>query len=164
MMSKPVPKFRVLLSLAALSAGALSFAPVQAQLLGGNASGGLGGTLSPRQLDVGGQLRANAQLPRGEALRDAAGKTAAQARGTAGAAADTAVQAQGTATTKALQAQAMATGTAQAAGAIAADKAVSVQDTAGRAAGMASAGGDVTVKPEGRGVSASASGQANVSR
>lgn len=147
MASKPTFKFRTVLSLATLSACVLSFAPAaHAGLLGG-ASGGVGGTLSPRNLDLNGQGRANvahdgnAQLPRGEKLRDATGSASGEAKGTLGAA-------KGAATDKAQQAQGTVSGTA-----------------GGTAtAGTASASGGAGVKREGRAVNASASGEASVSR
>lgn len=150
--------FRALLSIAALSAASLMSVPAQAQLLGGSATGGLGGTLSPRQLDASGQLRAKAQLPRGEALRETAsqttGQAAVQARGNVSAAADKAVQLQGAATTKTLQTQGMVSSTAG----------TTAKDVASQATQTASANGSVAVKPEDGGVSASASGQAKASR
>ena len=172
MKSKQVLPFRALLSVAALAAGGLVFAPAHAQLLGGSAAGGLGGTLSPRHIDANGQLRANAQLPRGEKLRETVGQNAVQARGNVGATTDKAVQLQGAAVDKTLQAQGMASGmaqaTAQAGGAIAVDKAATVKqattDVAGQATSTASVTGGVSVKPDNRGVSVSASGQAKASR
>lgn len=157
MMSKPIFTFRALLSLATLSACVLIAAPAaHAGLLGGGATGGLGGTLSPRTLDLNGQVGANvardgdARLPHGEKLREAAGGAAAQAQGTLGAA-------RGAAADKAQQTQGMLSGTvnggANAMGAVAAQK-----------PGNASASGSADVKPESRSVNASASGTASVGR
>lgn len=165
MISKQAFAFRALLSVAALAAAGMMSVPAQAQLLGGSATGGLGGTLSPRQIDANGQLRAKAQLPRAEQLRETAGQTSTQAtaqatqaavqsRGNVDAAADKAVQLQGAATAKALQTQGMATATA----------ATTAKDGADKATRIASANGSVSVKPEDGGVNASASGQAQASR
>lgn len=176
MVSKPISKFRTVLSLATLSACVLSFAPAaHAGLLGG-ATGSVGGTLSPRSLELNDQARANvasdgnAQLPRGEKLRDAAGSAAGEAKGSLGAA-------KGAATDRAQQAQGTvsgtASGTATAGGTIAMEKAAAAKsggaDTAatgmaGKTAGTASASGSAGVKREGRAVNASASGEASLSR
>ena len=184
MKNPQILSIRALLSVAALAAGGLAFVPAQAQLLGGNAAGGLGGTLGPRQLDVTGQLGAQGQLPRGEKLRDAAGKTAGKAAGQATAqagagasvAAEKAAQTQGAAVDKTLQTQATASGMASAAaqtgGAIAVEKAATVRQTAteakkdgaAQASGSAAVGGSASVQREERGVNASASGQATVGR
>lgn len=169
MASKPIFKFRTVLSLATLSACVLSFAPAaHASPLGG-ATGGVGGTLSPRNLELNGQGRANvardgnAQLPRGEKLRDATGSASAEAKG---AVTDKARQAQGTVS-------GTVSGTATADGAIAMEKAAAAKSggaateatgTAGKTAGTASAGGSAGVKREGRAVNASASGEASVNR
>lgn len=166
MMSKPIFKLRTVLSLATLSACMLGFAPAaQAGLLGG-VTGGAGGTLSPRQLDLNGQGRANvardgkAQLPRGDKLRDAAGSTTGEAKGSLGAA-------KGAAADQAQQTQ----GAATAGGAIALEKAGGAKGgaadaaaTAGKSSGSASASGSAGVKREGGAVNASASGEAGVSR
>jgi len=172
-MSKQIFKFRSVLSLATLSACVLTFAPAaQAGLLGG-ATGNVGGTLSPRNLDLNGQGRANvardgtAQLPRGEKLRDAAGNATGEAKGSVGAAKDAA-------TDKAAQAQGAATGTAKAGTSAATEKAAEVKNGSGEAAatatasksvGKASAGGtgSASAKREGRSVNATASGDGSVS-
>lgn len=157
MISKQAITFRALLSVAALSAAGLMSVPAQAQLLGGSATGGLGGTLSPRQLDASGQLGVKAQRPRGEPLRETAGQTtgaaaqaAAQARGSVNATTDKAVQLQGAAVGKAVQAQGMVSGTAG----------TTAKDVSSQATQAASAEGSASVKREDGGVSASASGEA----
>ena len=164
MTTKPIFKFRTVLSLATLSACVLSFAPAaHAGLLGG-ATGGVGGTLSPRSLDLNGQGHANvardgnAQLPRGEKLRDATGSAAGSATGEAK---STLGAAKGAATDKAQQAQGKVSGTASGT----ADTAATAgKTTAAKTAGTASASGSADVKREGRAVNASASGEASVSR
>lgn len=178
MVSKPISKFRTALSLATLSACVLSFAPASHAGLLGGATGSVGGTLGPRNLDLNGQGRANvardgnAQLPRGENLRDGAGSAAGEAKGTLGAAkgatTDRAQRAQGTVS-------GTASGTATAGGAIAMEKAAAAKsggaDTAatatraaGQTAGTVSASGSADVKREGRAVNASAAGEARVGR
>ena len=172
--------FRALLCVAAIAASGLLAEPARAQLLGGgSATGSLGGTLSPRQLDVNGQLRAKAPLPRAEQLRETAGQATAQARGNVDATADTAVKAQGAAIERAAKVQAMAVDKAVKVQGVAAEKAAQVQGTvsgsasatakeaageAGQAGKAVSASGSMTVKPQDGGVDASASGQARASR
>lgn len=157
MMSKPIFKLRTVLSLATLSACVLSFAPAtQAAGLLGGATGGAGGTLSPRNLDLNGHGRANvardgnAQLPRGEKLRDAAGSKVGEVKGGVEDAKGSASEAKGSlAATKGA----------------AIDKAQQGKDAvSGSASGSATSSGSVGVKREGGAVDASASGEVSAGR
>lgn len=166
--SQAIP-FRALLCVAAIAASGLLAESARAQLLGGgSATGSLGGTLSPRQLDVNGQLRAKAPLPRAEQFRETAGQASMQARGSVDATADAAVKAQGAAVDKAVKVQGAAVDkTVQAQGAVSGTASATAKEAAGQAAqaGKAvSATGGVSVKPQDGGVDASASGQARASR